>query len=76
VEKFEMVAVLVAVKMPNGVGGWCVVVTKGTTLSSQHANSREYLLNITLGYGDVVATTCLFLWVCILHPKNETNGFP
>jgi hypothetical protein len=59
----------------KGVGRWCVVVMRGTTLSFQHANSREYFFNITSGYGDVVATTYLLLWVYILHPKNKTNGF-
>jgi len=75
VERGEMVAVSVAVERPDGAGGWCVGVTRGTTLSSQHANSREYFFNITSGYGDVAAT-CLFLRVWILHPKNETDGFP
>ncbi len=63
------------VKKPSQ-GGWCVGVTRGTTLSSQHANSSEYFFNITSGYGDVVVATRLFLWVWILHPKNETDGFP
>ncbi|CAK9874412.1 unnamed protein product [Sphagnum jensenii] len=40
VERGEMVAVSVAVERPDGAGGWCVGVTRGTTLSSQHANSQ------------------------------------
>jgi hypothetical protein len=31
--------------------------------------------NITSRYGDVVATTCLFMRVCILHPRMKLMGF-
>ncbi len=48
VERGEMVAVSVAVERPDGAGGWCVGVTRGTTLSSQHANSREYFSTLLL----------------------------
>ncbi len=75
VERGEMVAVSVAVERPDGAGGWCVGVTRGTTLSSQHANSREYFFNITSGYGDVVAATCLFLWVWICTLRTKPMGF-
>lgn len=44
IEKDELVAVSVAVERPGGEGGWCVGVTRGTTLSSEHARSRKSLL--------------------------------
>lgn len=41
IEKDELVAVSVAMERPDGEGGWFVGVTRGTTLSSEHAKSRE-----------------------------------
>jgi hypothetical protein len=43
IEKDELVAVSVAMERPDGEGGWFVGVTRGTTLSSEHAKSRETL---------------------------------
>lgn len=45
IEKHELVAVSVAMERPDGEGGWFVGVTRGTTLSSEHAKSREIFLN-------------------------------
>ncbi|KAG0580762.1 hypothetical protein KC19_4G197400 [Ceratodon purpureus] len=40
IEKDELVAVSVAMERPDGEGGWFVGVTRGTTLSSEHAKSQ------------------------------------
>lgn len=40
IEKDELVAVSVAMERSDGEGGWFVGVTRGTTLSSEHAKSQ------------------------------------
>lgn len=48
IEKDELVAVSVAMERPDGEGGWFVGVTRGTTLSSEHAKLRGTPLSIFL----------------------------